>query len=71
MARRALIVAMLLAVVAAAPAQAERLVVSLSNHRVAVTSSFTGEDLVLFGTVEPFDPGPRRAPRSSRSRAAC
>jgi uncharacterized protein (TIGR02186 family) len=35
------------------PAVAERLVVSLSNHRVAVTSSFTGEDLVLFGTVEP------------------
>src|ERR1700716_754709 len=35
------------------PATAERLVVSLSNHRVAVTSSFTGEDLVLFGTVEP------------------
>ena len=35
------------------PAAAERLVVSLSNHRVAVTSSFTGEDLVLFGTIEP------------------
>jgi hypothetical protein len=27
------------------PAAAERLVVSLSNHRVAVTSSFVGEDL--------------------------
>lgn len=38
---------------AASPAAAERLVVSLSNHRVAVTSSFVGEDLVLFGTVEP------------------
>jgi len=37
----------------AVPASAERLVVSLSNHRVAVTSSFVGEDLVLFGTVEP------------------
>jgi uncharacterized protein (TIGR02186 family) len=35
------------------PASAERLVVSLSNHRVRVTSSFAGEDLVLFGTVEP------------------
>ena len=35
------------------PAAAERLVVSLSNHRVAVTSSFIGENLVLFGTVEP------------------
>ena len=38
------------------PAMAERLVVSLSNHRVAVTSSFTGEDLVLFGTIEPDRP---------------
>jgi uncharacterized protein (TIGR02186 family) len=35
------------------PAAAERLVVSLSNHRVAITSSFVGEDLVLFGTIEP------------------
>jgi uncharacterized protein (TIGR02186 family) len=38
---------------AAKPAAAERLVVSLSNHRVAVTSNFVGEALVLFGTVEP------------------
>lgn len=37
----------------AGPAAAERLVVSLSNHRVAITSNFVGEDLVLFGTVEP------------------
>jgi uncharacterized protein (TIGR02186 family) len=35
------------------PAAAERLVVSLSNHRVAVTSNFIGEELVLFGTIEP------------------
>lgn len=35
------------------PAAAEQLVVSLSNHRVAVTSNFVGEDLVLFGTIEP------------------
>lgn len=40
-----------------APAAAERLVVSLSNHRVAVTSNFVGEELVLFGTVEPGEPG--------------
>lgn len=46
----------------AAPAQAERLVVSLSNHRVAVTSNFVGADLVLFGTIEPD--GPRAALRS-------
>ncbi len=37
----------------ARPAAAERLVVSLSNHRVAITSNFVGEELVLFGTVEP------------------
>ena len=30
--------------------------VSLSNHRVAVTSNFVGEELVLFGTVEPDSP---------------
>jgi uncharacterized protein (TIGR02186 family) len=35
------------------PALAERLIVSLSNHRVQVTSNFTGEDLVLFGSIEP------------------
>ena len=44
-------------------AAAERLVVSLSNHRVAVTSNFVGEELVLFGTIEP-DPttSPLRPP---------
>jgi uncharacterized protein (TIGR02186 family) len=34
------------------PAAGERLVASLSNHRVMVTSSFTGEELVLFGGIE-------------------
>lgn len=34
------------------PVAAERLIVSLSNHRVMVTSSYTGVDLVLFGSVE-------------------
>jgi uncharacterized protein (TIGR02186 family) len=37
---------------AALPAAAQRLVVGLSNHRVMVTSSFTGADLVLFGQIE-------------------
>jgi uncharacterized protein (TIGR02186 family) len=36
----------------AAPALGERLVASLSNHRVMVTSNFVGEELVLFGGVE-------------------
>jgi uncharacterized protein (TIGR02186 family) len=37
----------------ASAAQAERLVVSLSNARIAVTSNYVGENLVLFGTVQP------------------
>ena len=39
--------------VAAIPAAAaDRLVISLTNHRILITSNFTGENLVLFGTVE-------------------
>jgi uncharacterized protein (TIGR02186 family) len=34
------------------PAAAERLVVSLSDHRVMVASNFVGEELVLFGGIE-------------------
>src|SRR5215831_6230750 len=44
------------------PAGAERLVVSLSNHRVAVTSNFVGEELVLFGTIEPEPAGSQLRP---------
>jgi uncharacterized protein (TIGR02186 family) len=44
--------ALAMLVASAAPAAAERLIASLSKHRVMVTSSFTGEDLVLFGGVE-------------------
>jgi uncharacterized protein (TIGR02186 family) len=40
------------ALLLAGPAAAERLVTSLSNHRVLVTSNFTGVELVLFGTIE-------------------
>ena len=53
MRRIGLMLVILLAACGAGPAAAERLVVSLSNHRVAITSSFVGEDLVLFGTIEP------------------
>jgi uncharacterized protein (TIGR02186 family) len=35
-----------------APARAERLIVSVSNHRVTVTQNYSGEELVLFGSVE-------------------
>jgi uncharacterized protein (TIGR02186 family) len=63
MRRFALILTVVVAAGTIGPASAERLVVSLSNHRVAVTSSFVGEELVLFGTVEP-DPAtaPLRPP---------
>ena len=36
----------------AVPAVGERLIASLSNHRVMVTSNFTGDELVLFGDIE-------------------
>ncbi len=36
----------------ASPAAAERLVASLSTHRILVTANYTGTELVLFGTVE-------------------
>jgi uncharacterized protein (TIGR02186 family) len=38
------------------PARAEKLIVSVSNHRVTVTPNYSGEELVLFGSVEK-DPG--------------
>ena len=38
--------------IGATPAAAERLVASLSNHRVMVTSNFVGDELVLFGGIE-------------------
>jgi len=53
MRRCAFILVFILGAGIAGSARAERLVVSLSNHRVAVTSNFVGEELVLFGTVEP------------------
>jgi len=52
-ARASLLVAGLVATaLAASPARAERLIVSVSNHRVTVTPNYSGEELVLFGSVE-------------------
>lgn len=42
----------LAAIFAAGPARAEKLIVSVSNHRVTVTPNYSGEELVLFGSVE-------------------
>ena len=48
---RALLAALLLLLLSGA-ARAERLIVSVSNHRVTVTPNYSGEELVLFGSVE-------------------
>ena len=42
----------LTAVLATSQARAERLIASVSNHRVTVTPNYSGEELVLFGSVE-------------------
>jgi len=55
---RWLAAAIVLALAFAAPAQAERLIVSVSNHRVTVTPNYSGEELVLFGSVEKDDKTP-------------
>ena len=50
--RLTIFVAALATFAATAPAHAERLVVSLSAHRVLINSSFTGAEPVLFGAIE-------------------
>jgi uncharacterized protein (TIGR02186 family) len=54
MRRRALAISALTLVAALTtqPARAEKLIVSVSNHRVTVTPNYSGEELVLFGSVE-------------------
>ena len=47
-----LLAAALLLAGGAGKAMAERLITSLSQHRVGVTSSFTGSEVVLFGGIE-------------------
>ena len=41
-----------LSVAAASDACAEKLIVSVSNYRVTVTPNYSGEELVLFGSIE-------------------
>ena len=59
----ALVAALLFAALLAGsrPAAAERLVASLTNHRVLITSNYTGVELVLFGTVESDGASPMRS----------
>jgi uncharacterized protein (TIGR02186 family) len=49
---RALAAGVVAVAFAAAPAHAERLIASVSNHRVTVTPNYSGEELVLFGSIE-------------------
>ncbi len=50
---RARLIAIAIAAAAiASPAQAERLITTLSTSRVLISSNFTGTDVVLFGSVE-------------------
>src|SRR4051812_30050747 len=46
------LLAALLVLLLGSVAHAERLIVSVSNHRVTVTPNYSGEELVLFGSVE-------------------
>ena len=46
------LLALAIAVALSAPAQAERLITTLSTSRVLIYSNFTGADVVLFGSVE-------------------
>ena len=48
----AIFVLLVAGALAASTARAERLIVSVSNHRVTVTPNYSGEELVLFGSVE-------------------
>ncbi len=55
MIRAALALLALLAGVAGAAA-ADRLVIAVSAERVQITSTYTGDDIVVFGTIERDDP---------------
>lgn len=61
-ANAALLTALILPAFAAPAAHAERLVTSLSTHRVLISSNFTGTSLVLFASIEESD-APRDKPK--------
>lgn len=47
-----LFAALVFTLAAGGSARAENLIVSVSNHRVTVTPNYSGEELVLFGSIE-------------------
>lgn len=58
---RVLVLALMCAALAS-PAFAANVVLSLSKPRVTITSSFSGDSIVLFGVIEPQDPTAPAAP---------
>jgi uncharacterized protein (TIGR02186 family) len=48
----ALLVTLGVGFLSGAPATAERLVTSVTSHRVLISSNFTGADIVLFGVID-------------------
>jgi len=56
MIKRALL-ALLALLVLALPAQAQRLVADLSDHHISLSSSFTGTEIIVFGTIENIPEG--------------
>lgn len=56
--RLALVGLALLASLFAVPARADRLVLSVSQHKVSISSSFAGAELVVFGVAEASDGAP-------------
>ncbi|WP_210528000.1 TIGR02186 family protein [Rubellimicrobium arenae] len=56
----AALLALLLAVVA--PARAEEIVLGLSSDEVAITATFDGSDILIFGAVKRAAPAPQPAP---------
>ncbi len=57
-----LVIALLGCTLGAAPAAAERIIASMSLHRVFVTSNFTGTQITLFGAIERDPPGQQLRP---------
>ncbi|MCB2101027.1 MAG: TIGR02186 family protein [Rhodobacterales bacterium] len=49
---RALLLALVLACTAAVPAKASELIADLSQHLIAITTGFSGANVLLFGSVE-------------------
>jgi len=51
------LLALLALLVLALPAQAQRLVADLSDHHISLSSSFTGTEIIVFGTIENIPEG--------------